>query len=34
MLVTFLGLTGPNGVLPQHYTTLLLQRVRSEDHRA
>jgi type VI secretion system protein ImpH len=32
MLVTFMGLTGPNGVLPQHYTTLLLQRLRLHDH--
>ncbi len=32
MLVTFLGLTGPGGVLPQHYTTLLLQRLRYRDH--
>jgi type VI secretion system protein ImpH len=31
MLTTFLGLTGPNGVLPRHYTTLLIERVREKD---
>jgi type VI secretion system protein ImpH len=29
--VSFLGLTGPAGVLPQHYTALLLRRVRDKD---
>lgn len=32
MTVTFMGMTGPNGVLPQHYTTLLLSRVREKDY--
>ncbi len=31
MVTAFLGLTGPNGVLPQHYTTLLIERVRDKD---
>jgi type VI secretion system protein ImpH len=31
MFVSFLGLTGPNGVLPQHYTTLLIDRLREKD---
>jgi type VI secretion system protein ImpH len=31
MIVTFLGLTGPNGVLPRHYTELLIQRIREKD---
>ncbi|MCI0459864.1 MAG: type VI secretion system baseplate subunit TssG [Gemmataceae bacterium] len=31
MVVGFLGLTGPQGVLPQHYSALLLRRVRNKD---
>lgn len=32
MTVTFLGLTGPNGVLPHHYTRLVLNQLQSEHH--
>jgi type VI secretion system protein ImpH len=31
MSVTFLGLTGPLGALPPHYTSLLLRRLRGRD---
>ncbi|MCY2954023.1 MAG: type VI secretion system baseplate subunit TssG [Planctomycetota bacterium] len=31
MIVTFLGLFGPQGVLPRHYTSLLIQRLRDKD---
>lgn len=31
MVVTFLGLTGPAGVLPQHYTQLVIDRTRHKD---
>ncbi len=31
MVTTFMGLTGPNGVLPQHYTRMLIERIRDKD---
>jgi type VI secretion system protein ImpH len=31
MAVAFLGLTGPSGVLPRHYTTMLLRRIQLKD---
>ncbi len=31
MEATFLGLTGPSGALPQHYTQLIIDRLRSKD---
>jgi type VI secretion system protein ImpH len=31
MTVTFLGLTGPEGALPLHYSSLLIQRLRTKD---
>jgi type VI secretion system protein ImpH len=31
MVVTFLGLFGPQGVLPQHYTALVIRRLRDKD---
>jgi type VI secretion system protein ImpH len=32
MVVSFMGLTGATGVLPFHYTRLLIQRQRLKDH--
>jgi type VI secretion system protein ImpH len=32
MTVSFMGLTGPQGVLPDHYTRLLMDRIRDGDH--
>ncbi len=31
MSVTFFGMTGPNGALPAHYTSLLINRLRGRD---
>jgi type VI secretion system protein ImpH len=31
MTVTFMGLIGPSGVLPQHYTKMVIQRTRDKD---
>jgi type VI secretion system protein ImpH len=32
MVVAFMGMTGPNGALPHHYTQLVIDRVRRKDN--
>ncbi len=32
MAVAAMGLTGPSGALPHHYTSMLIERVRLKDH--
>jgi type VI secretion system protein ImpH len=32
MFVTFVGLFGPSGVLPQHYTSHIIERIKDKDY--
>jgi type VI secretion system protein ImpH len=32
MVVSFMGMTGPSGVLPEHYTRLIIGRMREKDN--
>ncbi len=32
LVVNFLGLIGPSGILPRHYTELLIRRIRKKDY--
>ena len=32
MTTSFLALTGPQGALPQHYTAIMIQRIRAKDY--
>ncbi|MCA9197992.1 MAG: type VI secretion system baseplate subunit TssG [Planctomycetales bacterium] len=32
MIVSFMGMTGPSGVLPRHYTQIVIDRIRDKDY--